>query len=638
MFSGSLHDKMKGTFARIILGIVILSFALFGVETYNTAGGSAEAIADVGDSKILRRDYEEEFKRQQTKLREAGERNPAVLNSPELKTKVLDSFINERMLLSKASKLGYSANEAAILTYIHNRPELQENGKFSEERFQRFLDSQRMTLKQYLAGFSQEQQTQDMLGSLAQSAIVSRTLAAHLAGILSEQREVSKAVLSAPAFAAQVKIDPAQLQAYYDAHPELTRIPEAARVEYVVFSPEVVLSQQQVSEADAKAYYTTHIAQFTDPESREVAHILVRATEDAKPEERKAAEAKAQQLLLKAQQDPSAFAELAKQNSQDPLTAPKGGSFGMIQRGSIFKQVEDTAFAMKPGEVRGPVQTPAGYHIVLLKSIAPISQRSFEAVKDQVMEAAKRDMAMRKFNDELEQFGDAVYSKSENLNHVAEKYKLTIQTSDWFGRQGPAQGVLKNDRLLQAIFSNDSIQNKRNAEPVEVSSNTLVAARILEYKAAGNKPLADVKDVIEAQLRKEQASTLARKQGEQLLAELQQGKHPSAVNFSAPAKIGREDLAKSGMELASMEAVYRVSPKKLPAYTGITLSNGDYALFKISAVSNNEQLRQQTQQLIPYSIAQTQSQKIIRAYIDSLKREFKVKIKQEMLDKIGAEQ
>ena len=87
-----------------------------------------------------------------------------------------------------------------------------------------------------------------------------------------------------------------------------------------------------------------------------------------------------------------------------------------------------------------------------------------------------------------------------------------------------------------------------------------------------------------------------------------------------------------------MEAVYRASPKKLPAYTGLTLSNGDYAIYKITAVSNNDQLRQQTQQLIPYSIAQTQSQQIVRAYIDSLKQEYKVKVKQEVMDKIGADQ
>ena len=635
MFSDSMHEKTKGLFARIVLGIVILTFALFGVETYRTAGGSAPVIADVGDSKVLLQNFEEEFKNQQSRLREAGERNPKVLNSNALKMSVLEGFINERLLLSQANKLGYSANEAALLSFIQSSPDLQENGQFSEARFQRLLDGRHLSRKQYLTSFAQQQLAQDLLVSQSQSTIVSRALASQMAGILSEQREISKAILQASSFTPQVKINPTQIQVYYDTHPDLTRVPEQARVEYIVFSPEAVLGQVSVSEADAKAYYAAHIAQFTEPESREVAHILIRLSADAKPAERQAAQSKAQQLVLQAQKNPSAFGELAKQNSQDPLTAANGGSFGLIQRGSIFKPIEDAAYSMKVGEIRGPVQTPAGLHVVMLKSIVPGSQRSFEAVKDLVTEAAKREMAVRKFNDELEQFGDAVYSKSDSLKPAAEKYKLAIQTSDWIGRQGPAQGILKNERLLNAIFSPEALKNKRNTEPVEVSSNTLLAARILEYKPAGNKPLMDVKDEIESILRKEQAKILASQQGKLDVMLLQQGKTPSTLNFNPPMKIGREDLAKSGLDLASMEAIYRTSVKKLPAFTGVVLANGDYAVYKISAVSNNDQLRQQTLQLLPFSVAQTQGQEIVRAYLESLRHENKIKIKQALMDRVG---
>jgi len=638
MLADTMHDKMKGWFARIILGIVILSFALFGVETYNQSGGSAPFVAEVGGSKIFLQTYEEELKSQQNRLREAGQRNPQVLYGKELKTDILDRFINERLLLSQAAKLGYTGNEAAIMAYIQNAPELQENGKFSEEKFQRFLDGNRTNRKQYLARIVQDQLKQDILVFQAQTGIVSRALATHMAGILAEQREVSKAVLSAAALAGQVKIEPAQIQSYYDAHPELSRVAEQARVEYIVLSPEAVLAQLEVSEAEALAYYNAHASQFALPENREVAHILIRVAEDAKPEVQQAARQKAEQLLQQAQKNPQAFGELAKQNSQDPLTATKGGSFGLIQRGSIFKQVEDAAFAMKAGEVRGPVQSPAGFHIVMVKAIAGGGQRKFEDVKAMVMEAAKRESAIRKFNEEVEQFGDLVYSKSDSLKPAADKYKVAIQTSDWFGRQGPAQGPLKNERLLGAIFSSDVVKNKRNTEPVEVAPNTMIAARILEYKPAGNKPLEAVKNEIEARLRKEQASVLASQQGKAYLAELQQGKVPGDLKFDAPAKVGRDDLAKSGLDLPAMEAIYRVSAKKLPAYTGVSLANGDFAVFKISAVSSNEQLRQQAQQFLPISVAQNQSEQVVRSYLQSLRQETKVKIKQDVLDKIGAEQ
>lgn len=638
MLSDTLHDKTKGLIARIILGIVILSFALFGVETYRTSGGSAPYVAEVGDSKILLQNFEEKFKSQQNQLREAGEHNPKVLNSKELKSSVLDNFINERLLLIQASKLGYSGNEAALMSVIQSSPVLQENGKFSEALFQRFLDNRHLSRKQYLVGIMQDQMIQDLLAYQAQTSIVSRTLATHLAGIMAEQREISKAVLKASTFAAQAKIEPAQIQAYYDAHPELSQVPEQARVEYIVYSPEVVLSQVQVSDADAQAYYKAHIAQFTEPESREVAHILIRSAADAKPEERQAALQKVQQLLQQAQKNPQSFGALAKQNSQDPLTAAKGGSFGLIKRGTIFKAIEDAAFNMKAGEIRGPVESPAGFHIVMLKAIAGGGQRPYEDVKPLVLEAAKRELALRKFNEEVEPFGDAVYSKSDSLQPAADKYKLTIQTSDWFGRQGPTQGLLKNERLLNAIFASDAVKNKRNTESIEVAPNTLVAARILEYKPAGHKPLETVKDEIEAQLRKQQASVLASQQGKLDLAELQQGKTLSTLTFDKPIKVGREDMAKSGLDRTSTEAIFRTSVKQLPAFTGVSLANGDYALYKITAVSSNEQLRQQALQALPFSVGQTQSQQILSSYLESLRNQGKVKIKQDVFDKVGAEQ
>ena len=639
MLSDTMHEKTKGWFARIILGIVILSFALFGIETYNNSGASTQIVAQVGDSRILLQAFEEELKSQQNRLREAGQRNPEILNGKELKASVLDRFIHERLLLSQAIKLGYGGNEAALLSIIQNSPALQEDGKFSEALFQRFLDNRRVTRKQYLDGIVQDRLVQDLLEFQSQTGIVSRTLAVQMAGILAEQREVSKVVLATSDFAAQAKIETAQIQTYYDTHPDLSRVPEQARVEYIVFSPEVVLAQLQVSEADGKAYYAAHAAQFTVPESREVAHILIRAAADAKPAERQAAMEKAQQLLQQAQKNPQAFSELAKQNSQDPLTAAQGGSFGLIQRGAIFKPVEDVAFSMVAGEVRGPVQSPAGLHIVMLKAITGGGQRSFEDVKLIALEAAKREMALRKFNEEAEQFSDAVYSKNaDSLKPAADKYKLAIQTSDWFGRPGPAQGPLKNERLLGAIFSSDTVKNKRNTESIEVASNTFVAARILEYKPAGNKPLAAVKDEIESRLRKEQANALASKQGQLFLAELQQGKTPSSLHFDTPINMGREDLAKSGLAIASMEAIYRAPVKKLPAFTGVVLANGDYALYKISAVNVNEQLRQQTLKILPFSVSQRQSEQIARSYVESLRREGKVTIKQAVLDKIGAEQ
>lgn len=637
MLADTMHEKMKGWFARIILGIIILSFALFGVDAYNRAGSSAPVVAQVGDRKITLPEYEEAFKAEQSRMREAGERNPAILNGTALKSTVLERQLREQLLIQQAAKLGYSPNETEILTLVQREPTFQENGQFSETRFQAFLAYNHLSRKQYLSSIAQNRVIRELLALQADTGIVSHTLAERLAQIMAEQREVSKTVLHAADFAAQVTLDPQQIQAYYTSHPELSREPEQARVEYIVFSPEAVLAHLAVSEADAKAYYAAHAAQFAQPESREVAHILIRALPDAKPAERQAAEEKAQQILKQAQQNPQAFGDLAKKYSQDPLTAAQGGSFGLIQRGAIFKPVEDAAFSMKAGEVRGLVQSPAGFHIVQLKAISGGGQRSFDDVKAQVTEAAKRDIALRKFNEAVDLFGDAVYSKSDSLKPAAEKYQLTVQTSDWFGRAGPTQGVLKNDRLLSAIFSSEAVKDKRNTEAIEVAPNTLVAARIAEYKAAANKPLEAVKSIIESRLRNEQAAVLVAKNGQAKVAAMQRGKEVAGLHFDAPIKLDRAQASKTGMSQAALQAVFRVPVKTLPAYTGVVLPNGDYVLYKISAVGSNETLRQQASQFMPRSLAQTESEQVATAYLESLRREEKVTIKQEVLDKVGTE-
>jgi peptidyl-prolyl cis-trans isomerase D len=637
MLADTMHERMKGWFARIILGIIILSFALFGVDAYNRAGASASVVAQVGDRKITQPEFEEAFKAEQNRLRSAGEKNPAILNGKALKLAVLDRLVQEQLLIQQAAKQGYSANEASILALIQREPSFQENGQFSEARYNAFLSQNRLSSKQYLSSIAQNRMIRELLALQADTGIVSHSVADRLADIMAEQREVSKVVLHAADFAPKVSLDPQQIQTYYTAHPELFRVSEQARVEYIVFTPEAVLAHLQVTDAEAKAYYAAHATQFAQPESRDVSHILIRALADATPAERQAAQEKAQQILKQVQQNPQAFAELAKKYSQDPLTAAQGGSFGVIQRGAIFKQVEDAAFNMKAGEVRGLISSPAGFHIVQVKTVTGGGQRSFDEVKVAVMEAAKRDLALRKFNEAVDLFGDAVYAKSDSLKPAAEKYQLTIQSSDWFGRAGPTQGVLKNERLLSAIFSGESVKDKRNTEAIEVAPNTLVAARIVEYKPAANKPLETVKGEIESRLRIEQASVLAGKNGQADVTALKQGKDVTGLKFDTPSKLDRAQAIKTGMDQTALQAVFRVPVKTLPAYTGVTLANGDYAIYKISALASNETVRQQAKQFMPLSLAQTESEQIAGAYLDSLRREEKVSIKQDILDKIGAE-
>ena len=635
MFADTIHEKMKGPVAKVILVLLMIAFAWTGIDTYDKSGGTAQTVAEVGERNIALPVYEEALNKEQSRLREAGEKNPVVLNSAELKTAVLDRLVREQLLIQQAAKLGYSANEASIIAAIRNESMFQENGQFSEERLKRILENNRLNLKQYVATIAQDSLSRELVAFQADTGITPRAMNERLAQVMSEQREVSKAVLRPQDFVNQAKLEVQQIQTYYDKHPEISRVPEQAQVEFIVLTPEAVLAQLQISEADAKKYYDQHADKFAVPEQREVAHLLIRVAPDAKPADKQAAREKAQTLLSQLQQNPKQFADLAKQHSQDPLTAAKGGALGVIQRGTIFPQVEQAAFGMAAGEVKGLVESPAGFHILQVKAITGGGKRSFEAVRDVVMEAAKRDMAIRKFNEEVEQFGDLVYGKSDSLKPAAEKYGLAIQNSEWFERRGPAQGPLKNERLISAIFSSDTVKNKRNTEVIEVAPNTLVAARIVAYKPAGNRPLETVKPEIENRLRTEQATALATQQGKTYLAELKQGRAVPTLKFSPTKKVGREQAQREGFEAKEIQAIFRAGSKTLPSYTGAALSDGGFALYKISSITSDEKVKQQIAQIAPLSLRQIFADQTASAYLDSLRAQGKVNIKQTVLDKVG---
>jgi len=631
MLSDTIHERMKGWFARILLALIIVSFALFGVDAYFKGSGGGQWVAEVNKQKIGSLEFDELLKQEQARLRGLGETDPVKLEGPELKRRVLDDMIRERVLFQAAIARGYDVAEEALLPAVVNNPNFQVDGRFSEQRFEQFLRQQRMSRGQFFHSLRQEALINGMMGVPLAAMFVSKTSSERLARLMGEQREVSKAVISVEPFLARVRVEDAAIEAYYAAHPERSRVAEQAKVEYLVFSPEMLLSRVAVGEAEARAYYDRHAAEFSVPEQREASHILIRLRAEAPDAEKKAAQQKAAEILQQAKAAPDKFAALAKQASQDPSTAAKGGDLGLIAAGSVFPAVEKVLFSMKPGEIGGPVQSPAGLHILLLKSVKPGSQRPFAEVKDLATDGARREAAMRQFNEEADKFGDLVYAQYASLAPAAEQYKLTVQTSGWIERGGAAEGVFKNERLLQALFSDETIKHKRNTEAIEVAPNTLVAARIAEHRPAGQRPLVEVRAEIERILAREQAAKLAVEEGKQALAKLRQGQPAAGLTFGAPRLISRQGA--EGFAADELRAVFGAKAATLPAYAGHALDSGGYAVYRISKVEAPQERVAEAQQLAPALLQRTTAMLVGSSYVESLKRNAKIEIRSGALEK-----
>ncbi len=430
--------------------------------------------------------------------------------------------------------------DAQLVETIQNISSFQEDGKFSKPRYEELLRGQGLSPQAFEARVRQELMRQQLIAPYSESGFISDTVAERVLRLSEEKREVSLVQIQPEQFLGHIKPDDAAIKSYYDSHQAEFQLPEQVRLEYLVLSLDELIKQSHVSTDEAEKYFDEHRGEFGQPEERRASHILLSAPATAPESERAAARAKAEQLLIEIKKAPERFADLAREYSQDPGSAAKGGDLGFFARNMMVKSFEDAVFQMKLDEISRVVETDHGFHIIQLSAIKNAEPVSFDKVKGQVEQEVKKQKAEKVFGEMADDFSNMVYEQSDSLQPAAEKFGLSIQQSDWTGRNGGQPPYFTNERLLQAAFSDDVIKDKRNTEAIEVSPNTLVSARLLNYRPATTLSMTELKDKISGLIARQEADKAAINEGKEKLAQLQEGKD-GAVKWGATQQISRKE-------------------------------------------------------------------------------------------------
>lgn len=617
---------------QIILAVILLPFAFFGIDSYFRAGDSVQGLATVGDSRISQREFNEALRERQDAIQRMlnGRADAALLDNSELRFAVLEGLVRQRLLVNQALRSGMVISDQQLQSVIGELPVFQDEGRFSFQRYEQFLKSQGMTPAMFETRLRNDLILQQADDAYSDSVFIPRTVADRLLRISGQQREVSQSIVAPDRFLAQVKLEADAAKKYYDGHQDEFRIPEQARVEYVVLSADTLSSQIQVDPAEVGKYYEAHRAQYEIRETRQASHILIAIDAGAGAEARQKARAKAEEIYSQLKRNPGKFAELAKQYSQDPGSAANGGDLGFFSRGSMVKPFDDAVFQMKVGDISAPVESQYGFHVIRLTAIKPGQVKSLDEMRGQIEAELRKQLAGRKFAEIAENFNNIVFEQSESLKPAAELAKTAIQKSGWVTREHADDARLNNPRLLQAIFSEEVLRNKRNTEAVEVAPGVLVAARVIEHKPAAVQPFAEVSAAIVKKLTLQQAGQLAIQDGRDKLEKLRQGKDVQ-VTWGAPQLVSRNDA--KGMSEPVLRQVFKADAGRLPAYAGVDSPGGGFVLLKISRVVEPEKTAADKQTALTEELRQVIGQEEMAAYIDSLKRKTNVKISKELLEK-----
>ncbi|MBC3929361.1 SurA N-terminal domain-containing protein [Undibacterium sp. CY21W] len=618
----------------LLLLIIFPSFAFFGIESYTRSQATAGAtVATVAGQAVTQQELDAALREQLDKFRQSygPQFDSKMLNTPEMRKNVLDELIARKAVAAEIKNSKLTVTDQTLQQQILALPGLvKADGSFDKERYLNYLASQGMTQAMFDQRMRQDLTVEQLAGAVQNTSFIPKTVVDRIALISEQEREVQMLNFKTADFTSQVKVTDEMVKAYYDKNAAQFEIPESIKAEYVVLNNDVLQGQVAVSDAEVQEFYKSNAKAYSVDEQRRASHILITAKKDASDAEKAKAKAKAESLLAEVRKNPASFAKLAKENSQDPGSAERGGDLDFFGKGAMVKPFEDAAYKLKQGEVSDVVQSDFGFHIIQLTDVKPAMVKPLDEVRAQITADIKKQKAAKAYAEAAETFGNTVYEQADSLKPVADKLKLKIEVVDGLMREPnkalPASVVTNNAKFLTAIFADGAVKKKHNTEAVEVAPNTLIAGRILEYKAASKRPLEEVKPTIVAKLTQSEAEALAEKEGKAKLAALKAA--DSVAGFSDVKVISR--AKPQDIPAAAFVQVMKADTQKLPAYVGVALGGGVYSVFRISKVSagvpDAAKRASDAQQ-----IASMQSQQDLLTYIELLKKKAKVSVNKSAL-------
>jgi len=580
----SIRDHAQGWIAWVIVSLIILTFALFGIDQY-AQGDKITVVAEVNGEDVTANEFLTLYDRQKNRLKnQFGEMYEQIVNDDELRDQVMDALIESKVIQQWSADHNMRVSDAQVFAMIESAPVFQKDGRFDKQVYQDILMRNGLNI----ARFEYEQrrfmvENQNRQLTMA-SAISTDQQVKNLAALQFQQRQVNTLRVDQRPFIEEAKPTEAAIEAYYQSHQDQYRIPEKVRIKYLLLSQDDLAKQLTVTDAEKKAFYDANKDQFIQPEQRQASHILIQIDETTTEAE---AKQKITDIAAKIAAG-NAFEDLAKKHSQDPGSAKIGGDLGMFQQGMMAPEFDQAVFSMQPGEVSEPIKTDFGYHIIKLTNIQPKRTPDYAEVQSDVEKQLRRQLAEKAYFEKLEEISTVAYEQADSIEPAAEVVGLQVSMSELFTQQGGADEVTSNPKVITAAFSDEVKNNKLNSAAIELSPTKSVVLRVDEVVAAKQQSLAEVKANIESDLKRQGGIKASAEKAEKLQAQLQLG------------EVKMAELEEEGIEFAELgwltrenqsvlpqvtEAIFKApKPTGQPVYTTFRMSTGDSMVLELTAV------------------------------------------------------
>lgn len=617
----AIREKVQGWIAWTIVVLLIVPFALWGIDQY-TSGEKTVIVAEVNGETISATEFLQLYNRQRLRLQQQfADMYDQVVVDEELRSQVLDALVDSRLIKQWAQTEGLIISDQQLASMIQAADVFQENGVFSPTVYQNILNRNGLTV----VGFELEQR-QFLIESqfktlTANSTFMTASELERLYQLQNQRRYIDYLRMDQRVFRKKIQISDEQLTNYYAENASNFLVPEKVVVDFVTLSQEEIAKEVNITDDQALEFYQANIGLFNQPEARRARHILIRGDEEIARE--KMAEVQAKLAAGEA------FEELAKNYSEDPGSAVNGGDLDFFEQGMMVPEFDQVVFSMQVGQTSDVVKTDFGLHLIQLTDIREQQAQPYEEIAEEVKQQLSLETAERLYFERLETLNTLAYEQPDSLEPLLSVVDGGIKTSEAISREGAVSGVMSLPRVVAAAFSDEVLKSRLNSTAIEVGPNSSIVLRVSQYQPEHQQAFDEVKSQIKEQLIGGAAKQKAAELADEVMAQIEAGKSP-------------ESLVRNGVEWHEVGWIERQNQQVLPqisqtafkttkpaadqpTWNRVQLFTGDTVLVRVSQVDviENEERRSAMGQLEQAMISVYQSAEF-EARLAELKRTAKI--------------
>ena len=538
----NIRDKSSSWVVKVIVGFIILTFAMFGLDAIVGAfTGGGDEVATVNDSKISRYELEISTQRQvrQVLSQMGPDADPSELNENLIRQRALQTLVNREAALQAAEEGGLTVSELQIDRLILATPEFRgPDGQFSADQFQVMLRNVGLAPRQFREELRKDVLINQLQGGVSLSEFMPEKYIRKVIALDSQTRDLRYIALKADQQKG-VSVSDAEIEVYYQNNQSSFALPERVKLNYIRISQDDYAADAEVSEEALQSAYASYQQRNASQASFYASHILLDT--DSRSEEEAVAEL--EKIKARVEQGES-FAVLAKEFSEDVGSSADGGKLGLVEPDSFDADFESALFALEEGGVSDPVITEFGVHLVYLDKKETVKQASYEEMRPTLLADLKAKKAADKYLLMTEELANASFA-SQNLQEPASELNLKVESTDFFSAQG-GEGIASHPAVVRAAFSELVKEEGSNSDLIELDDRNAVVIRALDVKAPSIRPLAEVSEQIQQTLMLEKQVAAVEKVAADLIAKSE------ASDLAGAAKA-------SNYTVTSADAVTRVS-------------------------------------------------------------------------------